>query len=193
MTLRASVFVKRGQVFVSPPGLSVGVHPVFNNNNFLVMTEFTNEYYQLKSSDGRERKFKTPAQFGQACNAYFKWAVENPLYEEVVHHYQGRAVVSEIKRIRPFSLEGLCHYLDICVSTFRNYEKREDFLIVTARVRQIIEVQQFEGSVAGLLNANIISRKLGLTEKQDYSTNGKDLNQITIFEIPNDGRNDGHY
>ena len=150
------------------------------------MTEFNNQYYQLKASDGRERKFKTPAQLGQACNAYFRWAADNPLLEEVVSHYQGRAIITELKRLRPFSLEGLCHHLDICVSTFRNYEKRDDFLIVTARVRQVIEMQQFEGSVAGLLNANIISRKLGLADKQDHTTNGKDLNQITIFELPND-------
>jgi hypothetical protein len=37
-------------------------------------------------------------------------------------------------------------------------------------VREIIENNQFEGATVGTFNANIIARKLGLSEKQDLKS-----------------------
>lgn len=54
----------------------------------------------------------------------------------------------------------------------------EDFLHVIARVEETIETQQFEGACVGAFNANIIARKLGLSDKQevDHTTQGKPFN-----------------
>jgi len=139
------------------------------------MTE--KEYYQLRSTTGRDRVFKTPKALIEACNEYFKWCHDNPLLEEKVFQHQGRPVPAEIRRIRPFTLEGLCNYIDISLATFKTYEAREDFNATTARIRQIIDNQQFEGVAAGLLNANIIARKLGLIDKKDHTTGGESLNR----------------
>lgn len=126
-----------------------------------------NQYYLLRSTDGREKIFDSPKELAEACNEYFKWAQDNPMLEEQVFHSQGMLTRADVSKMRPFSLEALCNHLDICVNTFKNYEKRDDFLIVTTRVRQIIDTQQFEGAAAGFLNPNIIARKLGLTDKSE--------------------------
>lgn len=131
-----------------------------------------NEYYKLRSKDGREKIFETPEQLGEACNRYFEWCVDNPLKEQVVFHANGMITKDDLNKMRVFSLEGLCNFIDIAYNTFMNYAKQEDFLIVTARVRSIIDNQQFEGAASGFLNPNIIARKLGLTDKQEHDHKG---------------------
>ncbi len=53
----------------------------------------------------------------------------------------------------------------------------KDFLMVIARIEETIETQQFEGACVGAFNANIIARKLGLSDKQelDHTTGGKEF------------------
>ena len=48
-------------------------------------------------------------------------------------------------------------------------------------IEKIIYRQKFEGAAAGLLNANIIARDLGLRDKQDvdHTSNGESLS-ITV-------------
>ena len=150
-----------------------------------------NEYYKLRSKDGRDRIFKTPKALIDACNEYFEFCLSNPMKEaQIVKGNQvevletpstnenGKAIkvkskktipyaVVELPKMRPFTLEGLCNYINISLNTFKGYEGLEDFLIVTSRIRQIIDMQQFEGAAAGFLNPNIIARKLGLTDKSE--------------------------
>ena len=101
--------------------------------------------------------------------------------KKVTHAFQ----MAEVPKMRPFTLEGFCNYADIVINTFKNYEKLleekensykenkevRDFLIVTSRIRQIIDNHQFEGAAAGFLNPNIIASKLGLINKQEISGN----------------------
>ena len=126
-----------------------------------------NEYYKLRTKDGRDKIFKTPKSLLEACNSYFNWCVDNPMKEQVAFHNKGEITYGSLNKMRPFTLEGLCNYIDISVKAFKLYEDRQDFIPVTIRVRQIIDNQQFEGAAAGFLNPNIIARKLGLTDKSE--------------------------
>jgi len=89
---------------------------------------------------------------------------------------------------RPYSLTGFCLYIDASRAYWTNFkagfkaktndelsETDKDFLCVIARVEETIETQQFEGAVVGAFNANIIARKLGLSDKQevDHTTGGE--------------------
>lgn len=147
-----------------------------------------NDYYKLRSKDGRDKIFKTPKALLDACNSYFQWCLENPLKEQVAFHNRGVISYGNVNKMRPFTLEGLCNFIDIAKSTFQEYEKNQDFSAITTRIRQIIENQQFEGAAAGFLNPNIIARKLGLHDSADITSKGEKLETIRIFELPSNGR-----
>jgi len=145
-----------------------------------------NEYWKLRSTDGRDTIY-TPVSLLDKSNEYFQWCIDNPLEEQISYHYQGAVVKDTISKMRPFTISGLCNFMDICVKTFNNYEKKEDFIQVTTRVKQIIFNQKFEGAAANLLNPNIIARDLGLIDRQDVKSDDKPLNQ-SIPLVLSDGR-----
>lgn len=151
-----------------------------------------NEYYKLRSKDGRDKIFETPEDLTEACNEYFQWIQDNPFHEaQLVNKsfivkkdgQESERVpysIAKLPKMRAMSLEGLCNFIDISVKGFKLYETRKDFIPVTARVRQIIDAQQFEGAASGFLNHSIIARKLGLVDRQDRTTGGEKLNKQTI-------------
>lgn len=149
-----------------------------------------NQYYLLRSKDGRDKIFESPEDLMEAINDYFSWCQLNPLIETQI--VKGRFVdideedgevvkkvknyeLAELPKMRPFTLEGLCNYIDISVKCFKLYEEREDFIPVTTRARQIIDNQQFEGAASGFLNPNIIARKLGLVDRKEQNVKGLEL------------------
>ena len=142
-----------------------------------------NEYWKLRTKDGRDKIFDTPEQIVDAANEYFEWIQDNPLKEQLTYHSAGIITQAYGNKMRAMSLEGLCNFLDIHVDTFKLYENRQDFIGVTKRIRQIIDNQQFEGAASGFLNANIIARKLGLTDRTDVTTDGKQLPQAGAISV----------
>lgn len=126
-----------------------------------------NEYWKLRTKDGRDRIYTKPEELADAANGYFQFCIDNPMLSEELFHSQGLVTSAQAKKMRPFTLTGLCNYIDIAVSTFQSYEKNPDFSAIITRIRQIIETQQFEGAASGFLNPNIIARKLGLTDKSE--------------------------
>ena len=128
-----------------------------------------NDFYKIRSKDGREPIFESPNELIDAANEYFEWVINNPLKEQVLFHAQGVITKGEADKIRPFSREGMCNHMGIVLNTFKNYAKNPDFLTVTTLIEQIIDNQQYEGAAAGLLNANIIARKLGLSDKSEQT------------------------
>ena len=131
-----------------------------------------NEYYLLRSKDGRDTTY-TPETLLEAANEYFNWCLDNPLKESQVVKYKDSYEIIEVPKMRTFSIQGFCNYAEIMKQTFFNYEKREDFLDVTTRIRGVIENFQFEGAASGFLNPNIIARKLGLADKTELKTSIK--------------------
>jgi hypothetical protein len=84
--------------------------------------------------------------------------------------YQGELSEKSEPLMRAMTIEGLCIFLDIGRQTFQDYEGRKDFSLVTEAIKNIIRTQKLEGASAGLLNANIIARDLGLRDSQDITT-----------------------
>lgn len=131
-----------------------------------------NDYWKLRTKDGRDKVFSTPEELSNLANEYFQWCIENPLQEQVIQKRKisrDEEVIEkhDLDKMRPFTLTGLCNHLDVSLQTFLNYEKLDDFFDIVTRIRQIIETQQFEGAASGFLNPNIIARKLGLTDKSE--------------------------
>jgi len=126
-----------------------------------------NEFWKLRSKHGRDALFASPELLEQAAIEYFKWCLDNPLIS--IEVYGKDAVQCSVPKMRPFTIQGLCMYCDADTSWWRKWKSTasKDFFSVISRIEDIIYRQKFEGAAAGFLNANIISRDLGLAEKTE--------------------------
>lgn len=113
--------------------------------------------------------WRTPEQLWDEATRYFDWATDNPLYEERLTN-GGKKV--NVQKMRAMTLGGLCAFLGVNYSTFKAYEGKPEFAHITEGIRQVISTIKFEGAAAGLLQATIIARDLGLADKQELT--GKD-------------------
>lgn len=135
-----------------------------------------NRFWELRSKHGRDKIFTTPQAMWEAACEYFEWCQDNPLIS--VEFYGKDAIECNVPKMRPFTMEGLCHYLDVNTMYFRDFEQglagkdgeiEKDYSRIVSRIRETIDRQQFEGASAGFLNANIIARKLGLSDKKEMA------------------------
>lgn len=129
-----------------------------------------NQFWKARSSHGRKPIFASPDELGEACEEYFQWVEDNPLYESKAFAYQGVVTQESVPKMRAMTIDGLCIFLDISDECWRQYREREDFIGVVTRVEKIIYAQKFTGAAADLLNANIIARDLGLKDRTDHSS-----------------------
>lgn len=145
-----------------------------------------NKFWMQRSSHGRKPAFENPEQLWDAACEYFEWVHDNPLYERKVFNYQGEIISTDVPKMRAMTEAGLCFFLDIGTSTLLDYKSKEDFSGVISKIEQVIFTQKFEGAAADQLNANIISRELGLADKKESTIDAKvqvDLMSELIDEI----------
>lgn len=134
-----------------------------------------NQFWKVRSSHGRKKIFGTSDILWDAACEYFTWVEENPLSKAIT--YMGK-VTGEENLMRAMTISGLCIFLGTHSEFLTNFEKElelstdegKDFSRVIKEIREIIKTQKFEGASAGLLNANIIARDLGLVDKQVVET-----------------------
>jgi hypothetical protein len=123
---------------------------------------------------------------------FFQWCDDHPLLEEDVAVYQGDVTRFDKKKVRPYTLRGLAIYLNISVARLERYRAGiTEFSTAMELIDQIIHTQKFENAAAGILNASIISRDLGLADKQELTgANGADLVTRIVIEAAYDGSTD---
>lgn len=137
-----------------------------------------NEFWKLRSKHGRDKLFATPDLLWDAACEYFQWCNDNPLIE--IDYRGSKMERIELPKMRAFTLEGLCFYLDANKGYFNDFDDAlknktdklsKDFSTVITRIREVVYRQKFEGASAGFLNANIIARDLGLSDKSQVQQN----------------------
>lgn len=126
-----------------------------------------NKFWMMRSKHGPNPKFKNGEDLWDACCEYFDYVENNPLWESKVVQKNGEPEEFALPKMRAMTIIGLCVFLDIDQSTWEEWRKREDLSRVVRKCDDIIRDQKFSGAAAGLLNANIIARDLGLTDKQE--------------------------
>lgn len=133
----------------------------------------------------RNTLFTTPDEFLNAAAQYFQWCEDTPILEEQINVWQGSVIRSNVKKTRAFTKTGLANYLGIPASRLVQYKERdEEWTEVVEIIEQVIYTQKFEHAAAGLLNSTMITRDLGLAEKQDFSsTDGTMASKPTIIEF----------
>lgn len=128
-----------------------------------------NQFWKLRSKHGRDKLFATPELLWEAACEYFQWCDDNPLLEEKGFAFQGIVTKESFSKMRAYTLDALCLYLDCNAAYFRQFTDNENkgFSTIIERIEKTIYNQKFTGAAAELLNANIISRDLGLVDKKE--------------------------
>lgn len=163
-----------------------------------------NKFWELRSKHGRDKLFASSDLLWKAACDYFNWCQSNPLIEVQQAKATGKPFKDkesgeivfpdstiQLPKMRPFTMIGLCHYLDCNLKYFDDFEKSlkdkqdkksRDFSRIITRTREVIYNQKFTGAAAGFLNPNIIARDLGLIEKKDV-TNKIDFDNLTDEQL----------
>ncbi len=150
-----------------------------------------NHAWKARSIHGRKPIFEDADTLYTACLQYFQWCEDTPLMTVELVKYQGEAKQVQVPKMRAMTIAGLCNFLDISASTWKSYRTNPDFMGVIERIESIIYVQKFEGAAADMLNANIISRELGLADKQEVKNRGGFITHIGsefLVSLPNNSR-----
>lgn len=117
---------------------------------------------------GRKRLYETPEALWEDAREYFDWTEDNPLREQKLAQDGGAPVKVSLDRMRAMSLKGLCIFLDITENCWKTWkDERPDLADIQWKIEALIFTWKFEGAAAGMLNAGIISRELGLAEKRE--------------------------
>ena len=133
-----------------------------------------NQFWKARTKHGRDKIFASAALLWDACEEYFQWVEDNPLWESKLFAYQGDISEGVAPKMRAMTIGGLCLFLDIDQSTWFAWRKEDDFSNVITRAEEVIRTQKFAGAAADLLNPNIIARDLGLSDKQDIAHTSPD-------------------
>lgn len=132
-----------------------------------------NQHWRKRPFMGQKKRFETPDDLLKAALGYFKFCDQNPLTER-----QGDKVIT---KPRAYTWTGLEVYLG--VSTLKHYKSNDEysaFFPVCQYLDKIIRTQKFEYAAAGMFNANIIARDLGLVDKNDITSDGKPVTKNVI-------------
>lgn len=124
----------------------------------------------------------------QAACEYFEWCEDNPFMETEAKVLSGERgtgstiEMAELPKMRPFTMHGLCLYLNCNTAYFRQFKVNcsEDFSTIINQIEEVIYNQKFSGAASGFLNANLISRDLGLVDKKEVQA---DITGKQTFEI----------
>lgn len=143
-----------------------------------------NQFWKLRSKHGRDKLFATPDLMWEAACEYFEWCDEHPFHEVDFRGKDAQQV--ELPKMRPYTIQGLCLYLDCNVQYFKTFkaqlkedsEDSKDFKTVITRIEEVIYNQKFSGAASGFFNANIIARDLGLADKKEIAPS--DTFEVTL-------------
>ena len=145
--------------------------------------EETNRFWNNVAPWTGSLRTYTPVELVEASLAYFDWCADNPLYETDLRTADGIVVETPVAKMRAFTKSGLCVWLGISPSTLSTWVQDPDYKGAVEWINNIIYTQKLEGAAAGLLNANIIARDLGLSDsaKVDHtSSDGSMTPQYTV-------------
>ncbi len=99
-----------------------------------------------------------------ACCDYFAWVQAHPLQQEELIKHQGAATKVMTAKPRAMSVGGLCLFLGLDLATWGRWRAADDARAAAVRRAEcVIDTQKFEGACAGLFNASLVARDLGLS------------------------------
>lgn len=169
---------KSGQAAAAPPKKKLG-NPMMVKGNSLWRRVDPVNYPKLE--------FGNPSILWDKAVEYFEWVESNPLYESKVVIEMGQAGLIQLPKMQAMTIGGLCLFLGISMNSYHEYRRNKGpgFSEVVAQIDSTIYHQKFTGAAAGLFHAGIITRDLGLVERQDVTSAGEQINNTpTVIILP---------
>lgn len=117
---------------------------------------------------GPKLKISDPETLWRLACDYFEWVEENPIFEAQLVSYQGVSNLEPVPKARAMTWEGFATFCGMSTPNLLNYAHKEEFEEVMAVIKACIRDQKFTLAAAGLLNANLIGRDLGIGEVIDH-------------------------
>lgn len=142
------------------------------------------EMLPFKNPLGRPLKY-TPKEMVEKFTEYAQWCNDHPLQENSRTDYQKGFSDTTAYKPRRVSIEGFLVYIGCTWDWWQHLDdgkRKAEFFKVKASIREYCETYQKEMASAGLLNANIISRLLGLAEKQEVKQTGENVTIVVKSE-----------
>lgn len=149
-----------------------------------------NKFWELRSKHGRDKIFSDPQTLLDAANEFVKYCDDNPLFE-----YDYKTSMKSIRKVaipkmRVPTWQRFAIFCNADMNFFSNFKLRlkeskqqsdKDFIEVLTRIDDLFYAFKFEGAAAGILNASIIARDLGLKDTKDHtSSDGTMTPQIIV-------------
>lgn len=133
-----------------------------------------NKFWLNRLTHGRKPIFDTPDDLWEKACCYFEWCHENPLHEMKAFNCGEMGIVQEpIAKMRAMTIVGLCFFIGLSRQGWSEYKAKEDFSDIVEEIESVIYSQKFEGASAGLLNASIIAREIGLISSDTNTPSGE--------------------
>jgi hypothetical protein len=126
-----------------------------------------NRAWEARCPAGPAPKFADGEALWKACVEYFEWVDANPLIEMRLVTYRGRATQVPLRKMRAMTKGDLCRHLHIARTTWNAWHDRPDLAETVERAETVIWIWQFDGAAAGLLDADLVIRQLGIGRKTE--------------------------
>lgn len=123
-----------------------------------------NELWKTRKLTTGRKRFETVEDLLEVCEEYFEWADANPLWE---YKAFSNGTTAKLPHARAMTIKGMCAFIGLSYRQWQEYRKREEYAETIEKIEAFIYDQKFAGAAAGLFNAGIIARDLGLTDKQE--------------------------
>jgi hypothetical protein len=136
---------------------------------------------------GNTKNIETPEKLWELFTAYVLHERDNPMFKREYVGKDGEEKNTPLET--PITFQGFeCYLQDVGVlKDLGDYasdkqDRYTEYAAIITRIRKNCFVHNYKGAAVGLFNANLIARKLGLTEKQDVALKTQ-VSPFTSFDL----------
>ena len=152
--------------------------------------EKNNDYWRFRMTHGR-KKALDPQELATEIEDYFNWVIDNPLMEHKILSTKFGIEEIHLAHPRPFTIDGLCTHIDICVKTFHNYGTLLDEVekeLKTAKTRgaeeeELKKLEEKKKEAEDYLQVITRARQIIRTQKFEGAAAGFFKEQIIIRDL----------
>lgn len=127
--------------------------------------------------------FETEQALADGFNRYSDHIENNPLVERTPANYKGKTVMVNVPKPRAMTLQGLCFFLGIRIADWEKMKDDKAFVGIVERIEYAIFDQKFGLGAVGLMNGTMISRDLGLADKQEVTAQALEPVAVVIEPV----------